>query len=88
MSSQESGHVTVTAEGLGAERAARAGSRQPPDPESLRHKQQNPIPEGSRSWRARLSPLRSVSCTLSLAFSWRRCCFLSCRSFKIIFKIE
>lgn len=51
------------------------------------------VPVGSPCSRARSSPL-STSCTSSPAkagftvFSWRRCCFLSSRSFKMIFKSE
>ena len=59
--------------------------------------QRNSIPKvssGLRTWSS--PPLSSscTSCTSSLgkaglrAFSWRRCCFLSCRSFKIIFKVK
>lgn len=51
-------------------------------------------PQGSPCSRARLSPPLSASGTSSpadvglTALSWRRCCFLSSRSFKIIFKME
>lgn len=52
-----------------------------------------PVPEDLACSRAS-SPPRLPSCTASLAgaglaaFSWRRCCFLSCRSFRIIFKTK